>query len=113
MLLLIYLPVSAQQKAAPVFTLLNFFGNYAIHPDPAIVIPEGYVPPKQLEGSTTEKRRGFFKSAYPAEKALAGGFGVATLYSGDVDPDFHDEFKNGIHPLLDPPGKRSDDAWVR
>jgi hypothetical protein len=37
---------------------------------------------------------------------------VATIYYGDIDPDFHDEFQNGVHAACDEPGKRGDDAWA-
>lgn len=51
----------------------------------------------------TEKARGFRGSRWPVEKMIDQGAALATFYYGDVDPDFHDEFKNGLHQLTGPP----------
>ena len=106
--LLIYLPVSAKRKPVPVMILLNFAGNHSIHPDPAINVPKARTNRGKSPSSTS---RGAKKSRYPVEAILARGYGVATAYCGDIDPDFHDGFKNGIHSLLDAPGERPEDAW--
>lgn len=47
---------------------------------------------------------------WPAEEAIARGYGIAAFYNGDVDPDKNDGFKDGIHGLLDN-GQRPADAW--
>jgi hypothetical protein len=106
--LLMYLPVSAKQKPVPVFVLLNFSGNHTVNPDPAIVLPKSYVSRKN---SPPEQFRGAKKSRYPISDIVARGYGFATACYADIDPDFDDGFKNGAHALLDPPGKRPDDAW--
>lgn len=47
---------------------------------------------------------------WPAEEAVARGYGIAAFYNADVDPDKNEGFKDGIHELLDG-GKRPPDAW--
>jgi hypothetical protein len=47
---------------------------------------------------------------WPAEEIIARGYATAAFSNGDVDPDNFDEFKNGIHGLLDA-GARPGDAW--
>jgi hypothetical protein len=47
---------------------------------------------------------------WPVEEVIARGYGIAAFYNGDVDPDVFDNFKDGIHNLLDK-NPRSDDAW--
>lgn len=49
---------------------------------------------------------------WPAEEVVARGYGIAAFYNGDVDPDKHDEFRNGVHGLFDGPGERPADAWA-
>ncbi|MBP5233973.1 MAG: hypothetical protein J6333_11270, partial [Planctomycetes bacterium] len=39
---------------------------------------------------------------WPAEEAIARGYGIAAFYVGDVDPDDKkDQFKDGVHALMD------------
>jgi pimeloyl-ACP methyl ester carboxylesterase len=47
---------------------------------------------------------------WPVEEAISRNYGIAAFYNADVDPDVDDNFKNGIHALLDK-GIRPDDAW--
>lgn len=47
---------------------------------------------------------------WPVEEGVARGYAMAAFLNADVDPDRHDEFRNGIHGLLDD-GPRAADAW--
>jgi Heparinase II/III-like protein len=47
---------------------------------------------------------------WPVKEALKRGYGMAVFNSSDLDPDNFDNFKNGIHGLLDQK-VRPDDAW--
>jgi len=110
--LLLYLPADSAGPA-PVFLLLNFMGNHAIHPDPAIKLEEGWVSRgKGVSGHrATESSRGSRSSRFPVEDILARGYGLATAYYGDMDPDFDDGFKNGLHGALGDPATRTPDSW--
>jgi hypothetical protein len=107
--ILIYLPAAAKGPV-PAFVLLNFGGNHTIHPDPAICLSTRWM---RGGKKATEKSRGSSSSSYPVEKILARGYGLATIYYGDIDPDYHDGFKNGVHPVFDKlvDGKRAPNAW--
>jgi hypothetical protein len=47
---------------------------------------------------------------WPVKAAIERGYGMAVFNASDLDPDNFDDFKNGIHGLLDR-GPRADDAW--
>jgi len=112
--ILIYLP-NAAKKPVPGFVLLNFGGNHTIGPDPAIRLSQSWMRPGRgvVDNRATEESRGSASSSYPVEKIIGRGYGLATIYYGDIDPDFHDGFKNGVHPVFDKlaEGGRASDAW--
>ena len=114
--MLIYLP---QQSDGPVpcFLSLNFDGNHAIVDDPMVLVTDSWVrnlPDKGVtDHRTRESVRGMKTSRWPIEEIVRRGYGLATIYYGDIDPDYDDKFQNGVHPLLDQvtPKGRSNDAW--
>lgn len=103
MTLLLYLPANAQEPV-PVFLGLNFEGNHKICSDPEIGITHSWVPTDVqagvLDHTATPLSRGVGAPSWPVERILERGYGLATIYYGDIDPDFDDGFKNGIHPLF-------------
>jgi hypothetical protein len=107
--ILIYLPAKARGPV-PTFVLLNFGGNHAINSDPAIRLSKRWM---RRGKDATEESRGRDASSYPVEDIIGNGYGLATIYYGDIDPDYHDEFKNGVHPVFDKlvGGGRAPDAW--
>lgn len=108
-LVLIYLPANAQGPV-PAFLGMNFKGNHQINADPEITISPNAPKGEEL-GSDPE--RGAATSRWPLELLMDNGYALVTIYRGDVDPDFDDGFKNGIHPLFYGKGTRAPkaDEW--
>jgi len=110
-MVLIYLPQNS--KNAPVFLSYNFDGNHTTTMEPDVLIPDSWVSNNKAYGISdnraNEKGRGGAASRWPMKELVSRGFGVATVYYGDVDPDFDDGFKNGIQQLFD--SKRDSTSW--
>jgi hypothetical protein len=113
--LLLYVPNKAA-KPVPAFLGLNFDGNHTINKDPGISVTKNWVPNRKDKGITenraTLESRGNSTGRWEAEKIVEAGFALATMYSGDIDPDFDDGFTNGVHALFNKPGhKPAPDDW--
>ncbi len=101
MRLLIYLPAKASAPV-PVFLALNFQGNQAVNADPGIALAISWLPdrdPGVVTHRATDASRGTEAGRFPVAQMLAKGYGLATAYYGDLDPDY-DNFDNGVHPLF-------------
>lgn len=99
---LIILPKS--NVPVPCFLGLNFAGNHTVHPMKEITLSQSWMRPSRDESvvnnRATEASRGRSASRWPVEMILNQGYGLVTAYYGDIDPDFDDEFKNGVHLLF-------------
>lgn len=100
--ILIYLPNKVKKPA--IFVGLNYYGNHTIHSDPAITLSDQWMRNSNdfgvVNNRATEASRGVRVNRWPVEKILERGYGLATIYYGDIDADFDDGFQNGIHPLF-------------
>jgi hypothetical protein len=99
--ILLYLPNDVESP--PVFLGYNFFGNHTIIDDEAVVLTKAWVRNNESFGITdnqaNEGSRGVRNYRWPIEKIVEEGFGIATVYCGDMDPD-RDDFSDGIHPFF-------------
>jgi hypothetical protein len=106
--LLVYIP-NAATHPVPAFLGLNFEGNHTVSTDPGIALK------KTIRNATSsvELPRGNQASRWQVEKLLGRGYALATMYYGDIDPDFDDGFQNGVHPLFYKPGQTrpAPDEW--
>lgn len=101
--ILVYLPHSL--KPVPVFLGYNFGGNHSVTDETGISITSSWMRNDKEEGITDNKAseagRGRASSQWQVREILSRGYGLVTLYYGDIDPDFDDGFKNGVHGLYD------------
>ena len=113
--ILLYLPAQAKGRV-PVFLGLNYQGNHGVHPDPGIALSKSWMHSRYqgvVNNLATPAARGQESSRWPIDLILARGYGLATAYYGDLDPDFDDGFANGVHPLFFGAGqtKPAPDEW--
>ena len=107
--LLMYIP-NGSDGPVPAFMGINFKGNHATTFDPGVSLPtsaqiESYGKPFKLEARGDAVRR------WPYEYIISKGYAVVTFYRGDIDPDWHDGFKNGVHKVIDGEKPRNADSW--
>ena len=116
MSILIYLP-NERSGAVRTFIGLNFYGNHTISDEEGITLSKQWMRTRDNYGivnnRATEASRGKAASRWPVERILERGYGVATIYYGDIDPDFDDGFNDGVHSLFDKEGQKgpAGDEW--
>ena len=103
------------RKPVPVFVGLNFNGNHTLLPDPEIALPTAWMRENKagvVDNRATDAGRGNDVGVWNIEYVIDHGYGVATFYSGDVDPDKPDP-TDGIQPHFVKAGLTKDDehAW--
>ena len=116
MVVLLYLPNQAKGKV-PVFIGLNFLGIHATQLDSTITITDSW---KRINNSNTPilknewpvragwKRvisnkvaiRGEDVHRWPVEELIANGYGVATAYYQDLEPDNPEGWKTGVRNTM-------------
>ncbi|NKB72169.1 MAG: acetylxylan esterase [Candidatus Latescibacteria bacterium] len=111
--ILLYLPAAASAPV-PIFWGLNFSGNHSVQPDPAIHLSQQWMRPAPDKGivdhRATPAARGTLAHRWPLADILAAGYGLATAYCGDLDPDYDDGYQNGVHPLFYRPSQQRPEA---
>lgn len=105
---LIYLPLEAK-KPVPLFLNISFLPNALTVDDPEV--KTGYMWNKDEERVAIESKDGFKK--LDINKFLSQGIGFATVYYGDIEPDFANGIKHGIRSqyLKNNEKYPADDEW--
>ncbi|MDP6445977.1 MAG: acetylxylan esterase [Pirellulaceae bacterium] len=108
---LIYSPAKSNGPT-PAFLGLNFNGNHTVSNDPAVPVTKNWVRRGKNNRASADSR-GTSASRWQVDRIVKRGYSLVTLYYGDIDPDFDDGFKNGIHPLYLKKGqaKPAADEW--
>jgi len=89
--LLLYLPANSE-KPAPVFFMISFLPNSLMINDPGIKTGSMWNNKGQKVSAAEGRSWGYFD----VEKFISEGIGVATVYYGDIEPDFAEGIKYGI-----------------
>ena len=117
--MLIYLPNNVKKPVA-VITGYNFAGNQSVNDDTSIRITTSWMNAKTrgvVNNHATDSTRGIASSAWPLEMILRRGYGVVTMYAGDVDPDYNGSDFDGVQALYPELQNREDNfstmaAWA-
>ncbi|HEV2448012.1 MAG TPA: acetylxylan esterase, partial [Candidatus Sulfopaludibacter sp.] len=113
---LLYLPAAAK-KPSPVFVAVGFSGNQTVAADPGVPLADEWVMDRvtrqYIERKATEDSRGRLAQQWQVDQILAHGYGLATVYCGDIEPDFDGGLPHGIRPLFYKPGQTAPagDEW--
>ena len=98
--LLIYLPAGAK-KRVPLLLNLGFMANSSVVDDPGV--KPGEIWGKEKKRVPAPKGSNFGRLT--VQPLLAKGIGVATVYYGDIDPDFAGGVQLGVRRLYLKPGQ--------
>jgi len=114
--LLVVKPKVPEGTKLRTFLTLNFAGNHTLHPAPEISLPESWMRSRAedrtaglvMDDRATEKGRGARVSRWPVETIVDAGIAIASIYYGDIEPDFDGGFDQGVRSLFGTPAA---DEW--
>lgn len=96
--LMYYLP-NKTSGPVPMFLGLSFTGNASLEADSSIPLPKNWMRPQAgvvVNNRATEKLRGSAADSWPVKAAVERGYGVATFYYGDAEPDHLEGWRDGV-----------------
>jgi hypothetical protein len=107
MLLLIYTPAKAKTPS-PLLLTISFAANNQVANDPGVRVGDIWVSGKKIKADQT--------SRFPAmniEQFMDAGIGFATVYYGDIEPDFKQGIRYGIRGAYLKPNETepANDEW--
>ena len=98
--LLVYVPAEAK-KPVPVLLNISFTANSNTVDDPGVKAGEVWGPDKKK----VPAKQGRMFGRLDVPRLIDKGYGVATFYYGDVDPDFLGGLPYGVRALYLKPGQ--------
>jgi hypothetical protein len=113
MRILLYVPNHVAGRV-PAFVSLNFPGNHAVEADPAITLSTRWtIPGPGVEKNrATEASRGSAVSRWPVDLIVSRGYALATVYYGDLFPDYKEGAPDSILPHLPASNWNAIGAWA-
>lgn len=119
--LLLYTPANANGPV-PTVIGLNFAGNQTVDADPGIDLnplwarspsPPGAAPAPYALQPADPATRGRAAGNWQVPMLMRRGYGFATIYAGDIEPDFDGGIAHGVRPLFFKPGQTAPaaDEW--
>jgi len=105
--LLIYFPAK-QTKPSPLLLIINFSANSSVVDDPGV--RQGFI--WNREGKKVPAPKTSF-GKINVDTFVSQGIGIATVYYGDIEPDFKEGYKYGIRGAYLKPGQTTvaNDEW--
>jgi hypothetical protein len=113
---LLYLPAQVK-RPVPVFVGLGFSPNQSVSADPGVPLAGTWTQDPATGAITlvpaTEASRGTAASRWQLDMVLARGYGLATVYYGDIEPDFDGALAHGVRAAALRPGQQTpaQDEW--
>jgi hypothetical protein len=106
--LLVATPNSSAKS--PCFLGLNFAGNHTLVDDQRVRLPEAWLPPGYpgvVKSRATEAGRNGRAHRWPIEKIIQRGYGLASVFCGDIQPD-RPTIREGMRATMPVSSGRSD-----
>jgi hypothetical protein len=98
--LLVVIP-NNRKGPAPVFLGLSAAGNHALMDDPHIPLTKAWIKNSYFEGTNDNRahdnQRGKHIETWQIEKVVDRGYGVVTMYAGEISPDYDGGYLEGVH----------------
>ncbi len=116
MRMLLYLPAHAKGRS-PVVLGLNFTGNGTVVNDPGVLLTPVWKKGEGTQGPTLtmpeNTTRGTQAAKWQVETVIGRGYGLATIYYGDIEADFKDASATSVRRLFLPAGQATfePNAW--
>lgn len=104
---LIYIPKNAsKEEPVPAILGYNFCGNHTICDDPAIILPDKWIPKRgggkliSKDNKSSQSQRGKMAFRWNVQEILKRGYAFAALYYGDIYPDHKDGLKDSAYRIF-------------